>query len=102
MKTEYDAIVSQHIITLLNLEHLPEPERTALIEKMVDVVQQRVMLKVLDSVGADKRDAFVQVVDSGTDNEVQDFLSKNVPNFLDILQDEIVGLKKEMVELVGK
>lgn len=91
-------IVREHIINLLNLDYLPDAQKAALLDKMVEVVNQRALLRVLEGLGKEKKDEFRELLDSGTDEALQEFIQVNVPDFVAMLTEETIKLKEEVVE----
>lgn len=93
-------IVQQHIINLLNLDYLPDTQKAVLLDKMVEVVNQRALLRILEGLDKEKKDEFGKLLDSGTDEALQEFIQVNVPDFVTMLTEETIKLKKEVVEKV--
>lgn len=95
-----NSFVQQHIINLLNLDYLPDTEKAVLLDKMVEVVNQRSLLRILEGLDKEKKDEFGKLLDSGTDEALQEFIQVNVPDFVAMLTEETITLKEEMVEKV--
>lgn len=89
-------ILEQNIITVLNLQALDDEKKIALIDKMAEVVQKRLTLRVLDEMSEQDKNEFEKILDSSPDN-VSEFLQKVFPNFLEMVQEEVVRLKKELI-----
>ena len=94
------SIVQQHIINLLNLDYLPDAEKAVLLDKMVEVVNQRALLRVLEGLDKIKKDELEKLLEEGTDEALQQFIQTNVPNFLTMLTEETIKLKEEVVEKI--
>ncbi len=90
-------VVRDHIISLLNLEYLPDAEKAELLDKMVTLVNQRVFLRVLDSFDEQKKEHFLMVMDSGTDVQVQEFVIEHVPDYAVFIAEETIVLKQELM-----
>lgn len=90
----------QNVIALLGLSNLPDGQRAMLLDKMTNIIGQRLILRVLDSLAEDKREDFKKLIDSGEETDVQDFLLVNAPLFLDWLAEETVKLKEEMIKAI--
>lgn len=90
-------VVRDHIISLLDLEYLPDDEKAVLLDKMVEVVNQRVFLRVLDSFDEKKKEDFLSVMDSGTDVQVQTFVLEHVPDYAVYIAEETIVLKQELM-----
>ncbi|MDD2758511.1 MAG: hypothetical protein PHD72_04050 [Patescibacteria group bacterium] len=92
--------IQGQIIARLNLDFLPEADRIKLLDDMAEVINQRLLLKVLETLPKDKSDVLAKLLDEGTDDEVKIFMEKNVPDFLVILQTEIDAVSDEIAALV--
>jgi hypothetical protein len=91
--------IQGQIISRLNLDYLPEAERVKLLDSMAEVVSQRVLLKVLQTLPKDKSEALAKLLDEGADNEVAKFMEENVSDFLTILQTELDAVTNELTLL---
>jgi len=54
-------------------------------------------LRVLDSLDDKVKKDFEKIMDKGGDVELEDFIIKNVPNFLDMLAEETMKMKDEVL-----
>lgn len=90
----------QSIVAIFGLNNLPDSERAVLLEKMVNIVGQRFILRALDNLAEDKREEFKKLIDAGGDDSIQNFLLVNVPRFSDWLSEEIAKLKEEMQKAI--
>ncbi|MFA6536820.1 MAG: DUF5663 domain-containing protein [Patescibacteria group bacterium] len=88
-------LLSENIIALLGLESLPEEEKKALIDKMTDLVMKRVMLRLMNEMKAEDS-ALMSEMESRPE-EVLAFIAEKVPNFDEIMKEEIVRVKEEML-----
>jgi len=89
-------ILEQNIITALNLQALNDDKKIALIDKMAEVAQKRLTLRVIDQMSENDQAEFKKILDSSPD-KVSDFLQKTFPNFLEMVQEEVVKLKEELI-----
>ena len=89
-------LFDENIIKLLGLETLPIEEKQVMLNKMSDLVWKRLILKIVDDLPEDK----VKELGSAESKpeELVDFITANVPNFEDLLKEEIVALKEELVK----
>jgi len=93
-------LLSENIIHLLGIEALPEEDKFALLDKMSAVLLTRVMLRLDDYITPENE---AELNKLGTDPIASfKYLSEKVPQFADILNEETVALKKEMMEAVGQ
>jgi len=94
-------ILQKNIISELNLEMLDDEKKVALLDKMSEVIQKRLTLRVLEKLSDSDQDEFEKIMDKEPD-KVSDFLQTKIPEFTEIIQEEIVKLKSEMIEKFGK
>lgn len=90
-------ILQKNIISELNLEMLDDEKKVALLDKMSEVIQKRMTLKVLEKLSDSEQDEFEKIMDKEPD-KVSDFLQTKIPEFTNMLQEEIVKLKAEMID----
>lgn len=92
--------VNDHILDLLKLDYLPDEEKAKLLDTMTEVINQRVFFRVGQSLDENKRNELLKLLDGESEDGAQKFLAVNVPDFLNILEEEIVNLKKELTARV--
>jgi len=90
-------IIEQNITSLLKLDYLPLEKKAELMDKIEEVVTKSVLLRVRNAMDETKKAEFDKILDKGSDDELQDFITKNVPDFLIVLSEEIERIKKSMV-----
>ena len=76
---------------------LDDEKKVALLDKMSEVIQKRMTLKVLEKLSDSEQDEFEKIMDKEPD-KVSDFLQTKIPEFTNMLQEEIIKLKSEMIE----
>lgn len=91
------SILQQNIITVLGIQNLPDERKLALIDKMAQLVEKRLLLRILDGMSESDAAEFAKVAE-GSNDEKAAFLAVKFPNFSDILQEEIVAVKKDVLE----
>jgi len=94
--------IQGQIIARLNLDYLPEEDRIKLLDSMAEVISQRVFLKVLETLPKDKSEQLAKLLDAGDDDQVADFMEKNVIDFLTILQMEIDAVSEGLIKASQK
>ena len=94
-------ILQQNIIQQLDLTALDDDKKIALIDKMSEVVQKRLTLRIIEEMQEENKKEFEKILDT-TPEKVSEFLQKVFPNFLELVQEEVVRLKEELVEKFGK
>lgn len=94
-------LLTQNIITLLGLQGISPDRQAALIERMVELVQKRAVLRLLDDMSEDQAEKANQVFSSGTDEEKAAFL-QTIPNMKQILEEEVITVKQELIDDAAK
>jgi len=94
--------IQGQIISRLNLDYLPEEDRIKLLDSMAEVISQRVLLKVLESLPKEKSEELAKLLDTGEDSQVAEFMENNVSDFLAILQGEIDSVSEELIKVIQK
>lgn len=89
----------QNIINILGIQSLPEEQKLALVEKISELVQKRLLLRVLDSLSLEKREAFEQLLTSNNQAGLEQFLQTDVPQFAVWFEEELKKIKEEMSAL---
>jgi len=89
-------LLSENIISLLGLESLPEAEKQAMLEKMTTLIQKRLMLRVMDALS--EEDAKKMAEMEKNPQEILAFIAEKMPNFEDVVKEEVVKLKEEMLK----
>ncbi|PIT88336.1 MAG: hypothetical protein COU29_00905 [Candidatus Magasanikbacteria bacterium CG10_big_fil_rev_8_21_14_0_10_36_32] len=102
LKMADEQFIHGQIMSQLNLDFLSEKERIELLDRMNDVINQRVLLRIFEQIGNRKQDVFTEVLEKGSDDELNIFIQNNAPNFLDILQEEIMAVKKDLIAQVSR
>lgn len=91
-------ILDQDIITLLGLDNLPEEQKTNLINKMGEVILNRISLKIMDNLSLDEQERLKTLINKDKDEEkVNDFLKSRIENLEEIRMTEILRFKAEIV-----
>ena len=90
----YSELLQANIIGIMGLESLPDEEKSALLDKMQDLVQKRVGLRVMDELSDE--DALKMAEFENDPEGALTFIAQKMPDFETIVNDEIVKLKAEM------
>ncbi len=86
---------NQNILTVLGLQDLPEERKMALLEKITDLVLQRVIFRILQDLKEEDKAAADKVFSSGTDTEKLAFLQSKT-NFAQVVYEELIKVKEEL------
>lgn len=90
-------LLSQNIIQLLGLATLQPDRQIALVEKITELVEKRITLRVLDELKEEDLDTANSLFSSGSDEEKTAFFMA-LPNLQQIIEEEIIKVKQELVE----
>jgi hypothetical protein len=89
----------EDIFDVIGAGDLPEDEKSALLVKMMNLVQARSLEKVMDLLDeAAKKELEEKVLLDDPEESMEEFLQKYVPNFGEIFEDEAKKLRMEMIK----
>ncbi|KKR08590.1 MAG: hypothetical protein UT32_C0001G0110 [Parcubacteria group bacterium GW2011_GWC2_39_14] len=88
-------LLEENIISLLGLESLPNEEKAAILDKMTELIQKRTMLRVVEMLS--EEDAQTLANTPMAPAEMVAFAAEKVGNFENILMEEILKAKQEML-----
>ncbi len=92
-------LFSANLMELLGLQNLPEEQRAKLLERMTQVVQDRISNRVVGMMTETQRsDMDVALAANASPSEMDVFMKKCIPNFEEIVAEEILKFKGEMKE----
>lgn len=89
-------INQQNIVSLLGIESLPDEEKLKIIDKVTSLVQKRLLVRIYDSLQADKQEEFGKLLESENSQALSDFLEQNVPNLQEMMDLELSQVKAEL------
>ena len=93
-------LLNANIIELLGLQNLPRERQLTILNKMMDLIQKRITLRMLNEMNEKEKKEAEKVFTSGTQEEQMNILNAK-GNFQKLMEEEIVAVKKETVDLVG-
>ena len=98
-----NTLLTQNIFTLLGLDDMPDDRKATMPETMTELVQKRLALRLLDALSEADATALEALLEDHRmdDPAVVQFFQKRVPNIAEILQEEVAGLKEELVQTVA-
>ncbi len=94
-----EEILAANIIGELGLEALPEERRISIVNKMADLVQQRVMIQIAEKMSDKDAEELQKIITEQGESSpaVAGFIHEKIPNMPDILREELVNVKKELI-----
>ena len=90
-----------NIISLLDLEGASEEQKSKILKKATTIVQKKVLLRVLDQVSEETKEKLLNALDEGKQEEVQSILSENIDGLDNIIEEEVLDIKKELRDSVN-
>lgn len=94
--------INNNIIKILGIDTLPKDKQTEAIERLGAIVYQEVMLRVLEDMKEEDKDAFEKLVEKTPDPEsIFAFLAEKVPDIDKIIIEEAEGLREESKEILS-
>lgn len=93
-------LLRKNIIIELGLQELPEERKLNLLSKMSELIQKRVLLRVIRSLSVVEKQEFDELLGKENDQEIYQFLIAKVPNIDEITDEEVIKFKEEIIEHV--
>lgn len=96
-------VLKANIFDLIGLKNISQEKKQDLLEKMMDVVSSRISLRIANEFSADVKKDFDKLLDNNpSEEEVGKFLEEKVPNFADILAEEVSIFKQGLMRDIDK
>lgn len=92
------SIHCKDIISELHLENLSEDEQVEMISEMSDVVYEKIILRVLEKLSDEDSVALTNLLSAEKMDEATDFLNEKVPNFEQVIDEEITEFQEELIK----
>jgi hypothetical protein len=86
----------EDIIKEFGLENFSKEEQANLIKQVGETLKIRVGMKLADVMSDDQLEQFQTVMDSGNEEEANKWLAANVPNYVQLVADEMKAIKSEI------
>ncbi|MDD5590281.1 MAG: DUF5663 domain-containing protein, partial [Candidatus Portnoybacteria bacterium] len=93
-------LLKKNILVELGLENLSDERKLDLLNKMSELIQKRVLLRVIRSLGVEDKQTFDELLGGGNEQKIYQFLIAKVPNIDEITDDEVIKFMEEIVEHV--
>lgn len=93
-KAKINELVEKDLFKELDLESLPAEDRAGVLDEMGKMVLEGIWLRIFDNLSAEDEAALEKVVDeSEGPEEIMKFLTGKIPNFEDVVKEEIANYK---------
>ncbi len=93
-------IDQQNIVQMLGIESLPEEQKLAITEQVSTLVEQRMMVRISQSLDGPQYVEFSKLVDSENAEELAEFIAKLNLDISAIMEAEILAVKKDLASWV--
>jgi len=93
-------LLNANIIQLLGLEALPDDRKAAILDQTSDLIQRRIMLRVMDQLKDEDKDKMLEI--EKDPEALANFMAEKVPNLENITKEVVLEVKKELFEAVPK
>lgn len=93
---------TENIIKILGIESLPDERKEQIVSKVADLVQKRLLVRVVESLSPEQQSEFTTLLEQNDAPALQEFMQKSVPGFADMLFEEVSRIKQELGELAEK
>ncbi len=96
------SFLTQDISKELGLEGLSAEEQQKTLQKVGDIIFQRVMMRVIEELGEDAKSELDKLMDVNKNDAgaMLDFLRSRLSNFDALVAEEVAGFKKETLEVM--
>lgn len=96
--------LKQKIIQDLGLDNLPENQQEEVILNIAKIIFQAVLIRIIENLNKEEKDEFEKSLIEKSDDEqaMLDFLQLKIPNLNEIINEEIIKLKKEITNFIKK
>jgi len=89
-------LLKENIISSLGLEELSEERKVVLIDNFSELAEKRILLRIMQELPKEAYDEFEKVAEAGEDKKME-FLRLKISNLDEIIQEEILKVKKELI-----
>lgn len=93
-------IKCRDMVEALGLSNLSSEEKDKLISEISDVATGKIILRVIGRLSEEEASTLNQYVEKGNMDAVDKLLNEKVPDFANIVQEEISKLQEEMIKKV--
>jgi hypothetical protein len=95
--------IRENIITLFEIEKLPEDKQEETISRIGNIIFQAVLIKALPLLKEEDLKQYEKLVEDGVEAEaLLDFLFEKIPSFLQIITEESENFKKEAATILAQ
>ena len=92
-------IDQKNIISILGIETLPDERKVKVVEKVADLVQKRLLVRILDGLDVKEYQEFTTILDANDSGRLGDFIGVHCPKIHEWLDEEVSTIKQELSTL---
>lgn len=91
------------LITELGIDKLPEKEQQALFVQISEVLQQKIVLRLVEELPEERKEEFGKILEENKENPgpIEVFLKEALPNVEELILDEIGKYKQEAKQFLS-
>lgn len=94
------SLLHQNILQMLGLSDLPVERQQAILDMMTDLVEKRIVVRIMADMNESEKERADDVLTNGTDDEKTQFLL-GVADIKNIIADEVMNAKEELLNEIG-
>ncbi|MBI4253290.1 hypothetical protein HY623_03905 [Candidatus Uhrbacteria bacterium] len=96
-----DDVIKKNIFDILGLSQLPEEQKAQMLQKMLQIIYQRVVARIIDVLPEDSMRALKDAIDKEDSDATTAVLTKHgMMSFPELMCEEALFLKYEMDALI--
>jgi Mg/Co/Ni transporter MgtE len=92
-------LLKENLIKLLGIEKLPDKDKVKIVDQAGELVEKRLLNRVLDNLEEQKREAFLKILTDKNEEEITKFLTTEVPEFGIWMKEEVIRVKADLASL---
>jgi hypothetical protein len=91
-------LIEGDIFELMGLNNIEESKKEALMEKMLEGLQNRVILRIDDAIPENEKEQFQQLLDNGDDDKIKEYLTNKNIDISKLTAEEALLMKNEIIQ----
>ena len=95
------SLVETDLLQSLGLENLPEEKQEEIMTQVMESVLNRVLVRIVDALGDDKKDEFMEMLEKSDDKQIRQYLVDNKVDMDKIVVEESLLYKNELLNKIG-
>lgn len=96
---DFEAFIDADILELLGVKNISPEEKEKIFAKMLDTIQNRVIIKIDDRFDEAQRNEFKRLLGEGDNDKINQFFENNNIDIKQLLMLEAINYKTELVAL---